>query len=281
MKARIREGALVGHDHQLGHWGKNDTVFDVEPLNSLELEGRMVCRAHGYGEHGLPGSYGNGSVFCDYASLVDVELLNEGGPGSGFYGHAGRPGEEGGSASDKGPEAMTPEEIQHQTKWSEAAERIGGDKEVAIGYASDGRMLFQKKGGQGSVSFEEREIIDMINEPDLHFTHNHPGMVTSFSGDDMSFAAKVEMKTMTAIDKKYIYTLKLPSGANSNQYQIRESYEKILESTKYDFRDQYLRLRHAQGVSVAQEQTWADHSHAIVAEVAKKFNLQYSRRERK
>ena len=64
MKARIKEGAMVGQDMRQHSWGDVDIVFDVFDFT----EGRKKCIASGYGD--IEGEYGNGALYVRIKDLI-------------------------------------------------------------------------------------------------------------------------------------------------------------------------------------------------------------------
>jgi hypothetical protein len=72
------------------------------------LEGKTAALGEEY-EEGIEGPPAH--VMCRCSESIS-SFKSLGGPGSGNFGHAGRPGEVGGSSSDGSPEANSPEEVQ-------------------------------------------------------------------------------------------------------------------------------------------------------------------------
>jgi len=67
MKARIRDGALVGCDFHYCTWKDKGEVFEVE---DFEHETGKRLRADGYGNKG---DYGNGCLYVSEKDLIFVE----------------------------------------------------------------------------------------------------------------------------------------------------------------------------------------------------------------
>lgn len=119
----------------------------------------------------------------------------KGGEGSGNFGHAGRPGEVGGSASPlNGQRSSFIDSIQnHRTE-------VGGL------FDKDGNLLEKYDTGYAhSVDVPENVRNELVGK---EFIHNHPSGQT-FSENDVKFALRYKLSAITAVDDKYIYRLKL------------------------------------------------------------------------
>lgn len=72
-RVRIKEGAILFHDHWFVRWGQDDTVFDVEKRG-----GAYSLTAHGYGKLGTREGYGSGGLLTKIRSdLIDAENNND------------------------------------------------------------------------------------------------------------------------------------------------------------------------------------------------------------
>lgn len=120
----------------------------------------------------------------------------DGGKGSGNFGHAGRPGKVGGSASF----SSTAEAIAY------VEDNIREDAlETAFAVDGNGNIVFNR-----SDDAEDYVIIPDEDKPKLKnavFTHNHP-RGTTFSGMDLSAAYDGMIKEIRACSKDITYSLK-------------------------------------------------------------------------
>ena len=77
MKVRIKRGALVAQDFMVWNWPDTRAGTAADPDMEFEAEWNGTfwdCRAWGYGKmtNGVPGAYGNGSIFAFRKDGVEV-----------------------------------------------------------------------------------------------------------------------------------------------------------------------------------------------------------------
>lgn len=82
-------------------------------------------------------------------------------------------------------------------------------REHAVIYNDAGKVQVSKGGSSSQVTFTEREAAKMKNK---RLIHNHPSG-TSFSAQDLSFAAKYGLKEMLAFGKEYSYSARPKAGS--------------------------------------------------------------------
>lgn len=157
------------------------------------------------------------------ASWAGAQLAVKGGPGSGNFDHAGRPGEVGGSSSGSGSSGVRSEDgkariaiVEHglQTK----------SIEHAVVMDNDGNTIWSKSGTKDSVEFYGYEIGQM---KDAVFTHNHPGVSgnLSFSLDDVILASKGEIREMRVVGRNQKAVIKPASGKWPNSDDLLRAYD--------------------------------------------------------
>jgi len=162
----------------------------------------------------------------------------EGGPGSGNFGHAGRPGLRGGSAP-KGAGAWSPVIAQQEKR----IYRIR-TAEHGMAVAEDGTVILEKTGGKSSIRFTGDEMDKMRGAV---FTHNHPaGCSFSGEGGDIQFALTTGLKEIRAVGRQgehalggeylttYRYVVSPDSGVrNMGWNQLNDKYILPLEAAQY------------------------------------------------
>ena len=131
-------------------------------------------------------------------NMVWGQFTADGGPGSGNFGHAGRPGEVGGSASGEGPGRISVKAGQYkrlkQTLKNCEAELRQRKTEKGVVYDDDGNAICHRCGTKDEIKWKREEILKM---KDGSMTHNHPNDST-FSVNDVLFAVGNGLKRIRA-----------------------------------------------------------------------------------
>lgn len=188
------------------------------------------------------------------------EIIAElkGGEGSGNFGHAGRPGEVGGSAGEGQPAGrrsrISPErraeldrllgDEDEAKKWMEEwnkppseesyqkikdaeKELIGRDTERGLIFDKDGNLLSSTDGTRGSVSFTEVQLIEARNGV---ITHNHPEG-KSFSAEDFKCAANAQLYEIRVVTNEGVYSATRPKTGWIGYTDINNYFEAAIDST--------------------------------------------------
>jgi len=137
-------------------------------------------------------------------------IVKKGGEGSGDFGHAGRPGEVGGSSSHSvHVDRKKKIKIETELREFENAEVIyDAPMEMAKIVDPEGNVVLEKKGDGVSVSFSDAEVSKM---KDCILTHNHPTDYT-FSRQDLSAAKYMDLQEMRATCKSGTYIMRRPKN---------------------------------------------------------------------
>jgi len=173
----------------------------------------------------------------------------KGGEGSGNFGHAGRPGEVGGSSSQDvfgiprfftnsitrdrrlGSPIFTDEEKNNFdiNKLINDRNYIKSKNETGY-FVKDGKLILEKLGNEDSIEFNNDEI-GLLK--DSIFIHNHPGpgIVGGFSEEDIEFSALADLSKSIVITDRYIFTIERPISGwpNTVKKYIDYSQDKTFE----------------------------------------------------
>jgi NAD+--asparagine ADP-ribosyltransferase len=142
--------------------------------------------------------------------------------------------------------------------------------EKAMVFTDDGTVIFEKSGGKSSVSFELSEL-GLFK--DRIFTHNHPSG-TSFSAEDIAFAATWDIKEVRACGKYYRYYLKRPPAGWSGEFwndTLRLLAEKHNRNVQREFTE---KIRKGE---ITVDRANLEHWHEVWSRVAKEAGLDYGR----
>jgi hypothetical protein len=181
-------------------------------------------------------------------------IVMRGGPGSGFQGHAGRPGEVGGSLPAGGTAVPISESQAEVPQEYEAIEKFGGqwdhsksvdwdhingvkqaeneirglDRETLIAIDATGAERFRKIGDETSVPIDDidtEKITDAEYEHiDEIMIHNHPGTADdrsfggSFSMDDIDTAVTHFAEEIRAIAPEADYLFRFAPGFRDDKW---------------------------------------------------------------
>ena len=148
-------------------------------------------------------------------------------------------------------------------------------REYMIAYDVAGKKVLQKAGGKKSIGFTDVQA-DKLKE--TYFFHSHPNG-SSFSPGDVSVAARLNLKSMNAVHGKYSYKIKPKKGLNwssvknpNTEYLILK--DKLHDSGQVIYEDL---IKNGMEWREASKKAWMLQSHRIIRELARKFNLSYTR----
>ena len=147
---------------------------------------------------------------------------------------------------------------------------IKRETEKAIIFADDGTVIFEKAGGKSSVSFTLDECALFANRI---FTHNHPNG-TSFSAQDVAFAATWDLKEIRACGQYYRYRLVRPAEGWSHEYWIKTIKPLMDKHDKKVFQEFTALIRSGK---ITPEEGNLKHWHEVWSRVAKEAGLNYGR----
>jgi len=239
------------------------------------------------------------------------EDLPFGGPGSGHYGHAGRPGLRGGSlpadvavsiekgrtaeerqkaAAARGKDVLEPEpetgpeklervlREQVKTLWEEM--ESGQDRnETALQYTVNGDLLFSKDGDHDSVMFEPSETGMMTGSVMLH---NHPGgwdfepphpeaSGNTFSKEDVNLLVAFKMRETVVVSREYVFRMK----NLPNRALTLDEYQPI--HRKYNQAQYDIFWPKINAGEMTPYEANAQHGHIVWTNVAKALGISYER----
>lgn len=185
----------------------------------------------------------------DTDNRVNIILLEEikGGPGSGNFGHTGRPGKRGGSApsitasfmlSARGLEKVRSIEknFWHQTK--------GDGRERGAIMSLDGEVFDTAVGIEDSVNLDIEGAAEFFEEDSIALTHTHPVAVPFSPQDIRVFARFDELKVMRVMDSLgRAYSISKPRGWEPSGKDVMDIFSRINEDNSwkvYDYQMQGL-----------------------------------------
>jgi hypothetical protein len=209
----------------------------------------------------------------------------KGGPGSGNFGHGGRPGQVGGSSEgggsasgvhpDKGDGVNHPalnKSVVNDAR--QAVMFLSKDNTAGIEYGvligKGGKPLGSLKGNKDTLPIPKAVINDIE-----YLAHNHP-INSSFSGEDVSLL--VNYKNVQQIDAmvgngETVYSLYKPEGwerpTSSSPKAVWTLHQDILNAKKYQ--TEYNKAKTDDDLY----KVWAEHSHELMKVVADMYNLKY------
>lgn len=209
-------------------------------------------------------------------SLIELFSTLKGGPGSGNWGHAGRPGAKGGSALRSVAMSITtgPDYKVRQASVKGISQvlkhGLKTGNEAIVGYDKEGKSIDGMPTGDNN-SCSATAVI----HPDTHITiHNHPSS-SSFSDGDLIVLMKNPGKHMMVVGHDgTIYKLTKPDNWVDKGYSssvIEKSYLKVRDRLMPKYQPKVLKGE------ISSFEAWKAHSHDIVTELAKGFGLDYQR----
>lgn len=102
----------------------------------------------------------------------------------------------------------------------------------------NGRVILEKSGGKGSVSFSARE--GFLMDKTTTVTHNHPGEYGgTFSGADVKVLVDYKLKAIRAVGKEGTYSLERGDTNSNKSYDFKQAYAKLSNSTNGKMRTKY------------------------------------------
>jgi hypothetical protein len=211
-----------------------------------------------------------------YEEWRDSIIRELGGPGSGFFGHAGRPGEVGGSSEGgeagggdkKRDDQQTMEEKRVVTnRLSEFREKERSSKrERFIFLDKSGKTLLDKKGESHQVLFGQKDID--AGRGAHAVIHNHP-LGGPFSGMDLELASMVQPGAMLVTSRHREYEL-LPDkhGVWPSVNEVLPFYQGQKEAELSRLAKRKKKLKDQQALVIA--------THRAIMATAERFGLSYS-----
>ena len=142
-----------------------------------------------------------------------------GGPGSGFFNHAGRPGETGGSTEGESQAARRDNPVQARVADFRTSTNIKGSERVLVVDRS-GNTLVDTKGEKHGVSLDQ--YVSKI-EPGSTIVHNHPGD-RSFSSTDFHLAGLTSPAELIASGPTYDFSLRAGENGWPSASVMQETY---------------------------------------------------------
>ena len=195
----------------LDAWGSPVAYKAHDYLEYLQKDFFMLVENIPEPEFGFVGALNMNDDLQKSAIETMVDLtLEKGGAGSGHWGHTGRPGKVGGSASSNirrwnGRSELFKSELKAFTKKYHDAET-----EHAIGLTSSGTVLFENHGEAHSVGFSDDDLSRMreamTTGEKVSVIHNHPGGDT-LSVQDSIFMFANGFSEIIAIGSDTTYSL--------------------------------------------------------------------------
>jgi hypothetical protein len=145
------------------------------------------------------------------------------------------------------------------------------DRETAMAFGADGRVVLVKVGGPRSVRFEEDEAERMFGA--AVFTHNHPGD-RSFSEDDVELACTLEWGELRAVGPTWTHVMRPGSRGWNDRYWIVRLRDECLRSQMYVGDE--LQADVSRG-RVTRQEAEADYWHLVWERTAAAEGLEYDR----
>jgi len=189
------------------------------------------------------------------AAIYETKAM-KGGEGSGNFGHAGRPGEVGGSAADGdgGSGMENIKDFESQISKNE--------KEVAGVFTSDGNLIFSTTDNKkGSVTFTDEQYSQLQG---TIITHNHPLGITSLAAQDVNLMLNSGAIEIRAVGSSYTTSMTNLSGIRINIPDLEEQYKKL-------YKQESNRIKKGRGDIFFGASDFAWRS------IADKYGLRYSR----
>ena len=204
------------------------------------------------------------------------EVDKKGGPGSGHWGHAGRPGMVGGSQSgglylSLGKHARRNARLGIMDCQNHGLS-TGNERVICLDNAGS---KFGSIDGTNDTCFIPNDILDRTEV----MIHNHPSS-SSFSPEDIAiFMTEPTMKHSMVIGhdgtlyrlSKTDKTPAMPENWAEGFPPIKKLYEAAVQKNFYEYQSRVLEGKIAGGVM------WKQHTHEVSIEVSKALNLDYRR----
>jgi len=152
------------------------------------------------------------------------------------------------------------------------AQLIKRKTEKVVVFADDGTIVFEKAGGESSVSFTPDEL--RLFENNI-LTHNHP-RGSSFSMDDVALATFWNLKGIRACGSQYRYYLNRPASGWSRE-MWKKKIKPLAEKIDNDVFQRFSELIN-KGELTPEEANYR-HWHEVWSRVAKEVGLDYGREE--
>jgi hypothetical protein len=173
--------------------GKTYIVDGHHRTEGALLLGRKAIQARVFD---LDSPLKSGEELWQGSEWSELELLEFGGPGSGDYGHAGRPGEVGGSGAGGGLGEVE----------SGFRQNLAGP-ERAVALLPDGRQV-QVEGLDREVRISAKQGAEFKGAV---LTHSHP-LPYAFSRSDIEVAGRMGLRELRAVTSEGTYSLRRSDG---------------------------------------------------------------------
>ena len=176
---------------------------------------------------------------------VSAAWASDGGPGSGNFGHGGRPGQVGGSGKGgtKKIGEIDPRDVDIAIQYFGNQIR-NMEVEYAISIDQNGNV-YQSVGTEDSVNIEGVDLKGAV------ITHNHTESkgIASFGADDFYFLREhQEIKELHCVDKEYTYRISVLKDMSKVVYNdiYKEGFKYMLDSD-YEAQDAAMRVLQERG----------------------------------
>lgn len=189
------------------------------------------------------------------------------GPGRGNWGHAGRPGEVGGSASSTGSGGSSP-----ARSIEEYCKEIGAAPIEHAIITRDGKEIDRVDGDRGGVKFEVEQA---KSYKDATLLHNHP-VHQPPSLADVEFAVDNNLAEMQATYNLndyagWLYVLKRPATGWPPTYKVMDAIFKSQEATHASI------LKDIKKGNLSEMDEDVEHWHRTYTKMGKELGIGYDR----
>lgn len=188
--------------------------------------------------------------------------LKIGGPGSGHFGHAGRPGLVGGSAPSKLSSRLNEIEkniSNHSTEHTYVFDKRGNS------------LIENRIGDEFSVGFSKEEVAKFNG---AILTHNHPDN-SPISLGDIVFLQEHNLQELRAVTKDYIYSI------SSNDKMVKADLGKLRQDHS-DFRIGILDnfIDKIDSGNMSKQEANIELKHFVIEKICDRYKINYGREGR-
>ena len=210
---------------------------------------------------------------------INAPVFVKGGPGSGYHGHAGRPGKVGGSA---------PDGVQDREKLDEALAQVESEiriqtYETLVVLDKNGNKLDSSDGASNHVVVSDKTLSFMKGNI---ITHNHPSgwefdpsepqhAGNSFGIEDLRVAFEGEVAEIRAVTPMHVYTMRPPPGGWNGDIW-RDKAERVYHLMNETVRSDFMNGINDGSLTISEAN--ARHYHEVCTRFAKAIGADYSRR---
>jgi hypothetical protein len=200
-----------------------------------------------------------------------TNVLKYGTASSGNYGHAGRPGERGGSGEGGSDNIKVGVKLDRAREWCMAHARSSTKSEKEVGYTIKTDGSFHRAGeGNGQVEINDAQNI-------MHLIHSHPNESSFSDADIKALILCKNMKTIEAITPKgTIYRLEKNKASEESAEARKETADYVGIQWNLFFKMGLgdFSARYKKGEDV--EKLIKEHSSAVAKRVASNWGLKYT-----